>query len=49
MDLGEASTAVGEMKRRLKEQAHDLAAYKVDSENKAGKVGGLGPVPRVVR
>jgi hypothetical protein len=29
---------VGELKRRVKEQAHELAAYKVDTENKAGKV-----------
>jgi hypothetical protein len=38
-ELAESSTLVGELKRRVKEQAHELAAYKVDTENKAGKVG----------
>jgi hypothetical protein len=37
-ELAESSVAVGELKRKVKEQAHELAAYKVDTENKAGKV-----------
>ena len=39
-ELAESTAAVGELKRRVKEQAHELAAYKVDNENKAGKVRG---------
>lgn len=37
-DVAEAVNVIGELKRRLKEQAHEMAAYKVDAENKAGKV-----------
>lgn len=37
-ELADSTAAVGELKRRVKEQAHELAAYKVDNENKAGKV-----------
>lgn len=37
-DVAEAVSVIGELKRRLKEQAHELANYKVEAENKAGKV-----------
>ncbi|WIA42000.1 hypothetical protein OEZ86_009298 [Tetradesmus obliquus] len=40
-ELADSTAAVGELKRRVKEQAHELAAYKVDTENKAGKVSAL--------
>ncbi|WIA21574.1 hypothetical protein OEZ85_000766 [Tetradesmus obliquus] len=40
-ELADSTAAVGELKRRVKEQAHELAAYKVDNENKAGKVSAL--------
>lgn len=37
-DVAEAVNVISELKRRLKEQAHQMAAHKVDAEDKAGKV-----------
>lgn len=37
-DVAEAVNVISELKRRLKEQSHEMASYKVDAENKAGKV-----------
>eukprot|EP00878_Enallax_costatus_P011998 GHUV01012526.1.p1 GENE.GHUV01012526.1~~GHUV01012526.1.p1 ORF type:complete len:590 (+),score=213.14 GHUV01012526.1:1233-3002(+) len=40
-DVAEAVNVISELKRRLKEQSHEMAGYKVDAENKAGKVSAL--------
>lgn len=43
-DVAEAVHVISELKRRLREQAHQMAAYKVDAQDKKGKVYPYPPV-----